>query len=77
MKPALLLAFLSRGYSLRSGSPEQSISLYNPAGELECDIQPEVVEKLLADGLISASEEELERIYSLTAKARMLMSLPG
>ena len=74
MRNTELLALLSRGYTLRYRRSKHLVSLYNPADELEYNITPEVIEELLSAGLISISSEEPERIYSLTEKARMLLS---
>ncbi len=75
MKTTELLAFLSRGYVLKSAPGEQAAALYSPAGEIAGEVRPEIIAKLVSDGLISLSAEE-PRVYSLTAKARMLLSFP-
>ncbi len=74
MRSTELLALLSRGFSLRYRRSKQVVSLYNPANEVEYDIPPEMIAELLSAGLISISGEEPERVYSLTEKARMLLS---
>ncbi len=75
MKTTELLALLSRGFSLKCRQSKQVASLYNPAGEFAYDVQPEMIEELLSAGLISLSAEEKQQVYSLTEKARMLLSL--
>ncbi len=76
MNPTELLAFLSRGFTLKYDPSQPSASLYNPAGEFARDIPPEVIEKLLSNGLLYISAEEPQRGYALTEKARMLLSYP-
>ncbi len=77
MRSTALLALMSRGFSLRYRRSKQVVSLYNPANEVECDIPPEIIAELLSGGLISISSEEPERVYSLTEKAKMLLSWTG
>ncbi len=75
MKTTELLALLARGFSLKYRQSKQAATLHNPAGEFAYDVQPEMIEELLSAGLISVSAKEQEQVYSLTEKARMLLSL--
>ncbi len=74
MRSTEVLALLTRGYTLRYRRSKQVVALFNPANEVEYDVPPEIIAELLSAGLISVSSEEPERVYSLTEKAKMLLS---
>ncbi len=74
MKTDWLLYHLSGGtWSIKFSLYDHKYHLVNPVNEVEADLSPEMVDKLLEDGLIAITEQQRARAtYRITRKGEAL-----